>query len=135
MLVICAGGGGIPVTCDADGVLAGVEAVIDKDRSAALLASLLGADLLLYLTDVPSVVKEWGSAFMEPIGATTPAALRNHGFDRATIGSKVESASRFVERTGKRAAIGAVADAVALTAGESGTQIVPDVRAFAGVDG
>jgi carbamate kinase len=126
VVVICAGGGGIPVACDANGALAGVEAVIDKDRSAALLASLLGADLLLYLTDVPSVVKEWGSAFMHPITKTTPAALRNHGFDPATMGSKVESACRFVDRTGKRAAIGAVPDAVALTAGEAGTQILPD---------
>jgi carbamate kinase len=132
VVVICAGGGGIPVACDPQGALTGVEAVIDKDRSAALLASLLGADLLLYLTDVPSVVKEWGSAFMQPIGTTTPAAMRNHAFDAATMGSKVESACRFVERTGNRVAIGAVDDAVALVAGNAGTQIVPDEHVFAG---
>ena len=123
--VICAGGGGIPVRCDSDGVLSGVEAVIDKDRSAALLATLLSADLLLYLTDVPAVAKEWGSAFVEPIGAITPAQLRNHQFEPAGMGPKVESACRFVERTGKRAAIGAVADAAALADGTAGTQIVP----------
>jgi len=65
-LVICAGGGGIPVRCDADGALHGVEAVIDKDRSAALLATLLDADLLLYLTDVAAVTSDWGSAFARP---------------------------------------------------------------------
>jgi carbamate kinase len=128
VVVICAGGGGIPVACDERGVLAGVEAVIDKDRTAALLATLLGADLLLYLTDVASVETDWGSAFKQPIGTTAPAALRYQGFDPATMGSKVESACRFVERTGKRAAIGAVADAMALTAGQAGTQILPDGR-------
>ena len=126
VIVICAGGGGIPVRCERDGALSGVEAVIDKDRSAALLASLLGADLLLYLTDVPSVAKDWGSAFAQPIGTITPAQLRHHRFDPATMGPKVESARRFVEWTGKRAAIGAVKDAVALAGGGAGTQIVPD---------
>jgi len=124
VIVICAGGGGIPVRCDADGALSGVEAVIDKDRSAALLASLLHADLLLYLTDVPAVAIDWGSAFVRPLGTTTPAELRNHEFDPDSIGAKVESACRFVESTGRRAAIGAVKDAVALVAGTAGTQIV-----------
>jgi carbamate kinase len=124
VVVICAGGGGIPVGCGPDGALSGVEAVIDKDRSAALLATLLDADLLLYLTDVPSVAKDWGSAFVQPIGPITPAQLRSHHFDPATMGPKVESACRFVEWTGKRAAIGAVTDAVALTGYAAGTQIV-----------
>ena len=122
-LVLCAGGGGIPVRCDADGALHGVEAVIDKDRSAALLAALLDADLLLYLTDVPAVMSDFGSAFARPTGWVSPADLRGQHFDEATIGPKVESACRFVRQTGKRAAIGAVADAAALCAGEAGTQI------------
>jgi carbamate kinase len=125
VVVICAGGGGIPVRCDEDGSLSGVEAVIDKDRSAALLATLLHADLLLYLTDVPAVAIDWGSAFVRPLGTTTPAELRSHRFDPDNIGAKVESACRFVESTGQRAAIGAVTDAVALVAGAAGTQIVP----------
>ena len=125
-LVICAGGGGVPVRCDADGTLSGVEAVIDKDRSAALLASLLGADLLLYLTDVPAVSSDWGSAFARPIEQVHPAALAGYHFEEATIGPKVESACRFVRQTGKRAAIGAVADATLLCAGRAGTQIVAD---------
>ena len=123
-VVICAGGGGIPVRCDEDGALTGVEAVIDKDRSAALLASLLGADLLLFLTDVPAVASDWGSAFARPLGSVSPADLHAHQFDAATMGLKVESAGRFVLRTGKRAAIGAVGDAAALCAGTAGTQIV-----------
>ena len=123
-VVICAGGGGIPVRCTPDGSLEGVEAVIDKDRSAALLASLLHADLLLYLTDVPAVVAEWGSAFAQPLDRVGPADLVGQHFDEATMGAKVESACRFVHQTGKRAAIGAVADAAALCSGEAGTQIV-----------
>jgi len=123
-VVICAGGGGIPVRCDADGALHGVEAVIDKDRSAALLAALLGADLLLYLTDVPAVAADWGSAFARPIGRVSPVDMAAHRFDETTMGPKVESACRFVNQTGKRAAIGALADVGALCAGEAGTQIV-----------
>lgn len=124
VLVVCAGGGGIPVRCDADGSLHGVEAVIDKDRTAALLATLLGADLLLYLTDVSAVAADWGSAFVRPLDRVTPSQLRSHRFDDATMGTKVESACRFVERTGNRAAIGALTDAAALCAGTTGTQIV-----------
>ena len=123
-VIICAGGGGIPVRCDADGTLHGVEAVIDKDRSAALLASLLHADLLLYLTDVPAVAADWGSAFARPIGQVSPADLAGHRFDETTMGAKVESACRFVNQSGKRAAIGAIADAGALCSGAAGTQIV-----------
>jgi carbamate kinase len=124
VVVICAGGGGIPVRCDADGALSGVEAVIDKDRSAALLASLLDADMLLYLTDVPAVEADRGSAFARPIGLVNPDVLRGHRFDETTMGAKVESACRFVHQTGKRAAIGAVPEAEALCAGTAGTQIV-----------
>lgn len=123
-IVICAGGGGIPVRCDAGGALRGVDAVIDKDRTAALLASLLRADLLLYLTDVPAVASDWGSAFARPIGRVSPADFGGQRFDETTMGPKVESACRFVYQTGKRAAIGAVADALALCEGAAGTQIV-----------
>jgi hypothetical protein len=123
-VVICAGGGGIPVRCDPDGALHGVEAVIDKDRSAALLAALLDADLLLYLTDVPAVASDWGTAFTRPIGWVSIGDLRGLRFEEATMGPKVESACRFVHQTGSRAAIGAVPDAAALCAGTTGTQIV-----------
>lgn len=124
VLVICGGGGGIPVRCAADGTLAGVDAVIDKDRTAALLATLVGADLLLYLTDVAAVATEWGSAFVRPVKQATPTQMRLHHFDEATMGIKVGSACRFVEQTGKRAAIGALSEAAAVCAGRAGTQIV-----------
>ena len=124
VVVICAGGGGIPVRCDDEGVLSGVEAVIDKDRSAALLAALLDADVLLYLTDVPAVASDWGSAFAQPIGCVNPADIRGNRFETATMGPKVDSACRFVLRTKRRAAIGSVRDATALCAGSAGTQIV-----------
>jgi carbamate kinase len=124
VLVICAGGGGIPVAMDADGALRGVDAVVDKDSAAALLAAILGADLLLLLTDVPAVATDWGSAFVRPISRATPAQLRSHDFDPATMGPKVTAACRFVDQTGKRAAIGAVGEAAGLVAGEAGTQVV-----------
>lgn len=124
VLVICGGGGGIPVRCDADGSLHGVEAVIDKDKTAALLATLLGADVLLYLTDVPAVADHWGTPFVRPLERATPRQLRSYRLDEETMGLKVESACRFVEQTGHRAAIGALADAAAVCAGSAGTQIV-----------
>ena len=124
VLVICGGGGGIPVRCDAEGSLHGVEAVIDKDRTAALLATLLGADALLYLTDVPAVADHWGSAFVRPLERATPRQLRSYRLEEDTMGLKVESACRFVLQTGRRAAIGALVDAAAVCAGTAGTQIV-----------
>jgi carbamate kinase len=126
VLVVCAGGGGIPVVIDADGALMGVKAVIDKDRTAAVLATLLHADLLLLLTDVPAVVSEWGSAFARPLHHVTPAQLRGFYFEAATMGPKVASACRFVEQTGRRAAIGSLADAGQVLAGTAGTQVTPD---------
>jgi carbamate kinase len=125
VVVICAGGGGVPVDVDPSGTVRGVEAVIDKDRSAALLAALLDADVLLLLTDVPAVVSDWGTAFARPLRHVTPDELRVLPFDPDTMGPKAAAAARFVERTGKRAAIGAVADATRLLTGESGTQITP----------
>lgn len=124
--VVCAGGGGIPVLLDADGALRGVDALIDKDRTAALLATLVQADVLLLLTDVPAVVAERGSAFARPIGHATPAELRALDLDPATMAPKVVAACRFVEQTGRRAAIGRIADAEALLAGTAGTQVTPD---------
>jgi carbamate kinase len=125
VVVICAGGGGVPVDVDASGTVRGVEAVIDKDRSAALLAALLDADVLLLLTDVPAVVSDWGTAFARPLRHVTPDELRMLSFEPHSMGAKVAAAARFVERTGKRAAIGAVADATSVLVGEAGTQIMP----------
>ena len=123
VVVVCAGGGGIPVALDETAAIHGVEAVIDKDRSAALLAALLGADLLVFLTDVPAVVSERGTGFARPLHYATPAQLRTLTFPPESMGTKVTAAIRFVEGTGKRAVIGAVSDAGGLLNGQAGTQV------------
>lgn len=119
--VICAGGGGIPVAVGADGSLSGVEAVIDKDHSAALLAEELGADALLLLTDVPAVWTRWPMSEGVPIGHISVAALRRFTFAPGSMAPKVAAACRFAERTGRLAAIGALDDAEAMLAGTAGT--------------
>jgi carbamate kinase len=122
VLVICAGGGGIPVAVTAERGLRGIEAVIDKDLSAALLAEELGVDALLLLTDVPAVWTKWPvSAESRPIGRTTPTELRSYAFAAGSMAPKVEAACRFVERTGRIAAIGAMEDAPAILDGRKGT--------------
>jgi carbamate kinase len=123
VLVVCAGGGGIPVTLTAEGAIQGVEAVVDKDRAAALLAEQLDADALLLLTDVPGVVAGWGTAAAVELDRATPTQLRDLTFPAGSMGPKVEAACRFVERTGGLAAIGALEDAEAILAGRAGTQI------------
>jgi carbamate kinase len=121
MVVICAGGGGIPVVTTADGALRGVEAVIDKDLSSALLAEEIGADALLLLTDVPAVWTKWPMPAGRPIGRTTPGELRTFVFDPGSMAPKVEAACRFAERTGHTAAIGAIDQAEVILAGKAGT--------------
>jgi len=120
-VIICAGGGGIPVCRGSDGLLRGVEAVVDKDLTAALLAHDLDADVLLLLTDVSNVESGYGTEAAHPIRATDAAALRALTFPAGSMGPKVEAACRFVEATGKRAAIGRLEDAVALLDGTRGT--------------
>jgi len=120
MTVICAGGGGIPVIRE-DGELRGVDAVVDKDLTTALLAAQLHADVLLLLTDVANVQADYGKPTAHPIGRTTVRALRSQDFAAGSMGPKVEAACRFVERTGGTAAIGKLADAPLLLTGETGT--------------
>jgi carbamate kinase len=102
-VVVCAGGGGIPVTGDGrDGAaLRGVEAVIDKDLTAAILARDLDADTLVIATDVPNVMIDFGQPTARPLGRVTVAELREHAaagqFARGSMGPKVEAALRFVE--------------------------------------
>ncbi|MGY1707278.1 carbamate kinase [Geodermatophilus sp. SYSU D00697] len=107
-VVACAGGGGIPVVDDG-GALRGVEAVIDKDLTAALLAAELGADTLVIATDVPTVMVDFGTPHARPLGRVTAAELREHAaagqFARGSMGPKVDAALRFVEGTGGRAVI------------------------------
>ncbi len=122
VIVICAGGGGIPVVETASG-LQGVEAVVDKDHAAALLASELGADKLLLLTDVPAVIADFGTERATPIGATSAAALSSSSFAAGSMGPKVAAACRFVKERDGIAAIGALDDLAAVLAGSAGTQI------------
>ncbi len=127
-LVVCAGGGGIPVVATPGGGLRGVEAVIDKDRAAALLAMALGAQALLLLTDVDAVYLHWNTPEARPLGRTTPAELRRHAFAPGSMGPKVEAACGFVEETGGVAGIGALADGPRILRGETGTQVAPCSR-------
>jgi carbamate kinase len=121
IVVVCAGGGGIPVT--RNGSLRGVEAVIDKDLAAALLAEQLEADVLLLLTDVAAVEADWHTPNARPIRSASPDELRAMTFAAGSMGPKVEAACRFVERTGRIAGIGSLADAREIVAGRRGTLI------------
>jgi carbamate kinase len=126
-LVVCTGGGGIPVVKEDDGRLRGVEAVIDKDLAGELLARSLGADVFLMLTDVAAVQLDWGTPQARTIHRATPEELRAHSFPAGSMGPKIDAACRFVERTGGIAAIGALQDAVQILAGEAGTTIRRDL--------
>jgi carbamate kinase len=122
VLVVCAGGGGIPVVASASGALHGVEAVVDKDLASALLARELGADALLLLTDVDAVYADWpGTA--RPFGATCPRELRAQAFAAGSMGPKVEAACRFAEAGAGLAAIGSLEQAEAILDGASGTRV------------
>ncbi len=125
-LVVCAGGGGVPVVEDGDGRQRGVEAVIDKDLASALLAGDLGADTLVLATDVAAVFDGYGTPAQRPIVRATPAGLRGRAFPAGSMGPKVEAVCRFVERTGGRAVIGSLGETVALLDGRAGTQVRPD---------
>ena len=126
-IVICAGGGGIPVVRQADGKsMAGVDAVVDKDLTSALLAQSVGADMLLLLTDVTAVFDGFGTQTARPIECATVGQLRGDLLPAGSMGPKVEAACRFVEATGKKAAIGRLEDAEAMFLGKAGTMIVPD---------
>ncbi len=124
-VVICAGGGGVPVVRNEAGFLQGVEAVVDKDFTTALLAEALDADALLILTDVANVSLNFGMPEEEPIGRTTPSVLREQDFPAGSMGPKVEAACRFVERTGAMAGIGRLEDAERILAGTAGTILTP----------
>lgn len=124
VVVICAGGGGIPVVRRADGSLIGVEAVIDKDRTGELLARELGADALLMLTDVDAVYLDWGRPGQRPIRRVSADVLRNREFAAGSMGPKVEAACAFAANTGGIAGIGALEEALAILEGRAGTQVV-----------
>jgi carbamate kinase len=122
-LVVCVGGGGIPVVVTPTGGIRGVEAVIDKDLAAALLATSLGAKALLLLTDVDAVYLHWGTTAAQPLHQVTPEQLRRYSFAPGSMAPKVEAACRFVEKTGGLAGIGRLEDATAILAGQAGTLV------------
>lgn len=125
VLVVCLGGGGIPVVESDAGALAGVEAVVDKDLAAALLAREIGSEALLLLTDVDAVYDAWGTPQASPLGDCTPSDLRSRSFEAGSMGPKVEAATRFVEATGGLAGIGSLQDAPRILSGQRGTRVRP----------
>ena len=129
VIVICAGGGGIPVVKRADGAYVGVEAVIDKDHASGLLAAELQVDAFLMLTDVPAVFTGWGTPQQHALGDVTPQALAAMNFAAGSMGPKVQAACDFAVRTGGMAGIGALDDAAEILAHRAGTRVVHQATA------
>lgn len=133
-VVVCAGGGGIPTVRGTaeDGTvrLQGVQAVIDKDLTAAVLATALDADLLVIATDVDQVMIGYGAPGVRSLGEVTPATLRGHAaageFADGSMGPKVEAVCRFVEGGGPRAAVTSLARIAEAVDGRGGTLVGPD---------
>ncbi|MFK7837454.1 MAG: carbamate kinase [Sulfitobacter sp.] len=123
VIVICAGGGGIPVVQKPDGTMIGVEAVIDKDHASGHLARALEADAFLMLTDVEGVFDGWGTPGQTLIRQATPQEMAQKSFPPGSMGPKVEAACDFARATGGFAAIGRLADCVELVDGTTGTRI------------
>ena len=122
-LVICTGGGGIPVKIE-KGKLIGVEAVIDKDMSAAFLAKQLEADALLILTDADAVYIDWGKPTQRALNKTTPEELTKFEFDAGSMGPKINASCEFVKQAGKLVGIGSLKDGLRILKGEAGTNII-----------
>jgi carbamate kinase len=127
VVVICAGGGGIPTAYDKDRKLYGVEAVIDKDLASGLLAKSLDAEKFVMLTDVPHVFVDYGGSHQRPVKAAHPAALMTLDFAAGSMGPKVQGACRFVQETGGQSAIGQLSDLTAIMEGTAGTLICKEV--------
>jgi carbamate kinase len=128
VFVICAGGGGIPTAWvpGKERTLRGVEAVIDKDLASEVLAREVEADLFVMATDVDGVYEHWGTPEQRRLDRVTPGELRQQDFATGSMGPKVQAAVRFVEATGKRAAIGSLEDIDKIVEGHAGTIVVPE---------
>jgi carbamate kinase len=131
VIVICAGGGGIPTMFRPDGTLVGVEAVIDKDRAGSLLARSLHAHAFLMLTDVDGVYLDWGTPQARRVVRAHPDALAALEFASGSMGPKVEAAIEFARATSGTAHIGSLADAEALLESSAGTSVS---RQFEGLE-
>ena len=129
-LVICSGGGGIPTVRRSDGSLAGVEAVIDKDLTAVLVADGCAADLLVIATDVEAAMTDFGTEQQAAIGEVTAAEMRRiaaeQGFAAGSMGPKVEAIIRFAERTGGTGVITSLEHIADAVGGNAGTRVLTD---------
>lgn len=124
-LVVCCGGGGVPVYFDQKEQLIGAEAVIDKDLASSLLAISVNADLFVIATDVDGVYTDWGKPSQSLIRQIDAISLRKLTFARGSMAPKVEATCRFVEKTGKAAIIGALDQIEKIIDGKSGTLVHP----------
>jgi carbamate kinase len=133
VVVVCAGGGGIPTMYEKgrERHLVGVEAVIDKDFCSELLAREIDADLFIMATDADAVFVDWGKPTAKAIRRADPASLRAYQFPAGSMGPKVDAACHFAEATGKAAAIGALKDLPAIVRGAAGTTITKAATAVA----
>ncbi len=129
-VVIAGGGGGIPVVRSTDGQRHGVEAVVDKDRTSALLANVLGIEDLMILTAVSRVAINFGKpnqTFLDRVSISEIRRLHEQGhFPPGSMGPKIDAAIAFIEGGGRRVMIGDLGDAVAILKGEAGTHILAD---------
>lgn len=125
VVVVCAGGGGIPVTVDESGWVRGVEAVVDKDATAALLARTVSADGLVLLTDVPGVMDGWGTDSATLIPRMTVEEAKAFPAAAGSMGPKIRACADFVAASGGYAAIGRLEDGLAVVEGRAGTRITP----------
>jgi carbamate kinase len=125
-IVVCAGGGGIPTMFDEQGHLYGVEAVVDKDATSAMLAEELDADLLVIATDVDAVYLDWGTPQSRRLARATPDDLDALGLAEGSMGPKVQAAAQFVRNTGKRAVIGSLDDLTDLVTNGAGTVVTSE---------
>lgn len=136
-VVIAGGGGGIPVIRNDQKRLKGVEAVIDKDHTAGLLARELGADLFVILTGVDYVYLNFGRPDQIRAERLSVSEARHHlregQFPAGSMGPKIETAISFVEKTGKDLVITSVDRLMEALAGKAGTRVVPDRPPGAGI--
>ena len=127
-VVICSGGGGVPTVRDEDGTLRGVEAVIDKDLTAAMVAAHVEADLLLIATDVEHVLTGYGTPEEAPVERVDVAEMRSiakrEGFAAGSMRPKVEAVCRFAESTGGAGVITSLESIGDAVAGRTGTRVV-----------
>ena len=127
-IVICAGGGGIPTVYGPNRKLFGAEAVVDKDRAGALLARELDADLFIMATDADAIYLDWGKPTQRAIRRVHPDELAKFDFATGSMGPKVEAAIEFARKTGRTAAVGALADVERIARGEAGTLVTPEAK-------